>query len=358
MTEIMPGGAAAKRLSEFSVSRDNNFNLIRFVAAFLVLYGHSYPLSLGAGATDPLVSILGTTAGAFAVDIFFITSGFLVTASLLSRTNLRAFIWARVLRIYPALIVAVGFCVLVVGVYFTTEPVTDFLADPVTLKFVKRNTTLFSGVNYYLPGVFETLPFPKAINGSLWTLPYEVKAYTGLALLGATLFWFKRHFNRDYISIGVLAFAAALLLIHLSNHYWHFMDAQKTRLYSMFFIGAAFYMWRTRIKMSGALALAMFGLLFLAKGSNEVYFWVYTLCIAYLLFYIAYIPAGLVRNYNKIGDYSYGLYIYAFPVQQSVAAIIPGVQVSAMICWSFLFTLLLAVISWHLVEKPLLKFKV
>jgi peptidoglycan/LPS O-acetylase OafA/YrhL len=354
----MPGGATAKRLSEFSGSRDNNFNLIRFIAAFLVLYSHSYPLSLGAGATESLANVLGMTAGTFAVDVFFITSGFLVTASLLNRNNLRAFIWARVLRIYPALIVAVAFCVLVVGVYFTSEPVLAFLSDPVTLKFVKRNTTLFSGVKYYLPGVFETLPYAKAINGSLWTLPYEVKAYTGLTLLGATLFWFKRYFSRDYISVGVLVFAMTLLLIHLANHYGHFMDAQKTRLYSMFFIGAAYYVWRARIKLSGVVALAMLGLLFISKGSNDVFFWAYTLCIAYLLFYVAYIPAGLIRNYNKLGDYSYGLYIYAFPVQQSVAALMPGVQVWEMVGWSFLISLVLAVISWHQVEKPFLKFKV
>jgi len=81
------------------------------------------------------------------------------------------------------------------------------------------------------------------------------------------------------------------------------------------------------------------------------------LSIAYLLFFVAYIPAGQIRKYNRLGDYSYGLYIWAFPVQQSVAALIPGVSVVYMILISAAVSILLAIISWHIVERRALSLK-
>ena len=123
------------RLAEYVYSRDNNFNLLRFVAASLVLLSHSYPLSLGPDTPEPLVSSFGITLGGLAVDIFFITSGFLVAASLYSR-SLVAYLWARFVRIYPALVVAVLFCVFVVGMAFTTVGAAEYLTDSTTLKFL------------------------------------------------------------------------------------------------------------------------------------------------------------------------------------------------------------------------------
>jgi peptidoglycan/LPS O-acetylase OafA/YrhL len=72
---------------------------------------------------------------------------------------------------------------------------------------------------------------------------------------------------------------------------------------------------------------------------------------------MAYVPSGQIRNYNRLGDYSYGLYIWAFPVQQSIAALIPGVSVAYMIVISATVSIILAVISWHLVERRALNLK-
>lgn len=79
--------------------------------------------------------------------------------------------------------------------------------------------------------------------------------------------------------------------------------------------------------------------------------------IAYVLFYLVYVPVGQLRTFNQVGDYSYGVYIYAFPVQQSVAALLPGVSVIAMISISAVVTLLLAALSWHLLERRALRLK-
>lgn len=125
----------------------------------------------------------------------------------------------------------------------------------------------------------------------------------------------------------------------------------------MFFVGATFYVLREYIVLSSWLFWALVIGLLLAIGNQHVFFVVYVFSIAYILFYLAYVPSGLVRRYNQLGDYSYGIYIYAFPVQQSIAALIPGVSVSQMILISAATTILLAALSWHLLERQALSLK-
>lgn len=108
-------------ISNYTNTRDNNYNLIRFLAAVLVLFTHSFALTYGSGNAEPLRYSLGITWGTIAVDVFFVTSGFLIAGSFFKRGNLIAFGWARILRIYPALFVALLFCVFVVGLAFTSK---------------------------------------------------------------------------------------------------------------------------------------------------------------------------------------------------------------------------------------------
>ena len=129
----------SRALSTYTTSRDNNFNLIRFVAALLVLHSHSFALALGSGDAEPLRNTIGMTWGIIAVDIFFITSGFLITSSYFARNNLLFFAWARILRIYPALIAAILFCVFIVGLWFTTHSAWEYLTSGQTLKFLLKN---------------------------------------------------------------------------------------------------------------------------------------------------------------------------------------------------------------------------
>ena len=218
-------------LSKYTTSRDNNFNLIRFVAAVLVLYSHSYPLSRGPESVDHLASFIGMTWGTIAVDVFFVTSGFLITYSFFSRKNIIAFIWARILRIYPALIVAVIFCVFVVGLFFTTNTVSEYLFDPQTLKFFRRNITLFSGVKYELPGVFANNPYLHAVNGSLWTLPYEIKMYTYLGIMALTLVYIQKWLGKLTIPITFLSVAVISVTANVANHFLQYSSDEFIRLF-------------------------------------------------------------------------------------------------------------------------------
>jgi peptidoglycan/LPS O-acetylase OafA/YrhL len=124
-----------------------------------------------------------------------------------------------------------------------------------------------------------------------------------------------------------------------------------------FFAGATFHVLKERISLSRPLFWLLLVALLASVIDKRAFFVVYSLAAPYLLFYFAYVPAGFIRHYNRVGDYSYGVYIYAFPVQQSIAALIPHVSVLSMFLMSATITLMLAVLSWHLLERHALNLK-
>lgn len=347
----------ATALSTYANGRDNNFNLLRFIAACLVLFSHSFALVWGRGTPEPLKALLGMTWGSIAVDIFFITSGFLITASYLSRNNLLAFAWARILRIYPALVAATLFCVLVVGISFTTIGTREFLSHQLTLTYLAKNVILFFGVQDMLPGVFLDLPYRGAVNGSLWTLPVEVRMYALLACILGLAGWAGKRVAAMPCRNVVLAIAIFSIGLNICNDFRGSPLGHDVRLFSMFFVGAAFYVWRDRVRLYPAWAILGLIVLLLSSMSRPLFFLAYCLVLPFLVFYAAYVPAGLVREFNRLGDYSYGIYIYAFPVQQSLIHMVPAIKVPVMMIASLLITLLLAILSWHLIEKRCLQWK-
>ncbi len=160
-------------LAEYSNSTDNNFNLIRFLASVSVVLSHSYTVVYGTTKADPLWSTVRMTLGSVAVDVFFVTSGFLVTRSLMSRSSVRQFIRARMLRIFPAQVIAVLFTV--VALFFISDdpsPMTYF-RNSKTVSYVTKNISLVTGYWKSLPGVFSDNPYGDVVNAALWSLPYD-----------------------------------------------------------------------------------------------------------------------------------------------------------------------------------------
>lgn len=161
-----------------------------------MLYGHSYALSMGVnGSEDPvslrLIAYWGESLPSLAVDLFFVASGFLVTASYCQRNDFYAFTEARLLRIFPGLIVAVLLCVFVVGPISTTASLSDYFASPSTFSYFKHNVFLLNGIQFDLPSVFTSNPYPGSVNGSLWTLPIEFWMYVFVAVLGGCVQFFR-----------------------------------------------------------------------------------------------------------------------------------------------------------------------
>jgi peptidoglycan/LPS O-acetylase OafA/YrhL len=344
------------KLPDLAVGRDNNFNLIRLTAALAVLIAHCIPLATGREANFRLGHYLGISLGTVAVDIFFITSGFLVTGSLLTNRNTIKFISARILRIYPALLVMLLLTTTILGTYFTHLQWADYLTSKETASYILKNSTLFTGVSLTLPGVFETNPHKGAVNGSLWTMPYEVWMYGALIFIWLAPRVIPR-FRLRMFKAAIIALATSSLAAYIAMEPYGHSYYQPVRLFSMFFVGASYCVLRDRLRLTPAIFWLAVSALTISTLDKHVFHITYGLTLAYLLIYAAYVPAGRIRSFNQMGDYSYGIYIYAFPVQQSVAALLPGISIEGMLLTSLSATVALASLSWHLVEKPALAMK-
>jgi peptidoglycan/LPS O-acetylase OafA/YrhL len=265
-----------------------------------------------------------------------------------------------VLRIFPALLVMVLLVVFGLGLYFTTVPFSSYFTDTRTYLFLVKNSTLIAGFARELPGVFAGNPLPNVVNGSLWSMPYEVRMYALLTILwvGARLAKERRFLVFEYALVSIaLAAGVWKLYGHSSADSIMTEEGLLPRLLFAFFSGAAFYVLKERISLSRPLFWLLLVALLASTIDKRAFFIVYSLAVPYLLFYFAYVPAGFIRHYNRVGDYSYGVYIYAFPVQQSVVALIPHVSVLSMFLLSATITLTLAVLSWHLLERRALNLK-
>lgn len=340
--------------SQSNDARENNFNLLRVLAAFAVLYSHSYALTDGKGLTEPFRAFLGMSLGGLAVDVFFVVSGFLVCSSLLRRQSTWDFIKGRSYRIFPALIVMVVLTVLLLGPLLTSLSLMEYLVHRDTFKYFYKNTTLIGGVTYKLPGVFEVNPYPQAVNGSLWTLPEELRMYASLLGLWMVA-GFLRQPRAETMRLTVLLVAAVAIGWRCYEIFSGDVSGPTARLLGMFFAGAALQvLWRPQL-----LRWRFFGLcsilLLTAAVDKRVFALAVTLLLPYWVLFLAYVPSGRIRSYNRCGDYSYGLYLYAFPIQQAVAACVPGIGLWPMVGVATMVTLVLAVASWHLVEMPALE---
>lgn len=345
-----------RMLSDCVYSRDNNLNLIRFVAASAVLVSHSYALVAGTGHAEPFRQTLGKTLGSMSVDIFFIVSGLLVAASFDRTRDWLDYALARVLRIWPALIVAMIFCVFFVGLSFTTLTPVEYLSNPDTYLYLVRNMILFAGVEHYLPGVFLDNPYIGAVNGSLWTLPHEVRLYVvllGVFVLGSLL---EERYSKFRLDLTVFSGFTLLTLVLVSKILMGENISNTLSLSVFFFSGVTLFLFRDHVKISwraGALLLLVLAAAYAVGKFLLAYYFV----LPYLILVAAYLPHGKILEFNRFGDYSYGVYIYAFPIQQLLINIQPTWSVFQNIIGSFVLTLVLAIGSWHLVEHPMLRYK-
>jgi peptidoglycan/LPS O-acetylase OafA/YrhL len=243
------------------------------------------------------------------------------------------------------------------GPFLTSWPLSAYLTDAGTYGYLLKCATLVSGVWYNLPGVFADNPFKSAVNGSLWSLPYEIRMYAIVVMVWLCCRRIQSIGGRTFL-IAIVSTTLAAGLFVLARHIDGLPADQFVTLFFMFFSGAACFLLKEQIALShGWFCFCAMALLSSALVGPRAFFVVYLLTIAYSVLYLAYIPSGPVRAYNRVGDYSYGVYIYAFPVQQSVAALIPGVSVLLLFFISVCITLSLAVLSWHLLERWALGFK-
>ena len=340
-------------IAKLDQNRENNFDFIRFVAAAMVIFSHTYAV-LKDNSSEPLSGATGfITFGSLAVEIFFIVSGYLVCKSLLMRSSPLAFVEARILRVFPALIICCALCTLLLGPILTRLPLGEYFGAAQTWHYLFDNATLLK-LQWFLPGVFEHNPLPGVVNGSLWTLPTEFKMYLVLLAAGLIVLPFPSQRERVLLVMvaGCFVFAhityPGRLVSHVSN------DALPLIL--MFLAGNLLYLLRRAIPVSIWILAVAWGLAYAAR--QTAFFPVfYYMLLPYSIIVIALHPRLNLHAFGKYGDFSYGLYLYGFPVKQTIVAINAQWSSLQLFTLAFPLTLLLAVASWHLVEARAMRFK-
>lgn len=342
----------SRRLSSCLEGRDNNFNLLRFGAATAVFVSHC-PGIAGLG----IISI-STLLGYVAVNAFFLISGFLVASSLYARKSILKFGVSRVLRVYPALLLAVLYSVFAIGMNLSSLTIPGYISDPLTLDYTVKNMLQWlRPVPLMLPGLDW-----DPVNATLWTLPYELDMYLLLALCGSLAFAFHGRFAKlVWLIYGVAVFAASTL--YFADYSFNFdgyglgSHRNYLRFLSMFGIGVLMFLLRDRIVLKGRYVLAIIVIIILSSPLRIAFVTLAYSSLGYVLLYLAYVPGGLLRSFNRLGDYSYGVYIFGYPTQRAVMVWWPEINVIELFLISFGITLLIAVASWHCLERPALHLK-
>lgn len=335
-------------LMDGSASGNDNFLVLRLIAASLVIYGHRMISTQAPGTPDVFAWMGEGDAGGLAVDVFFVASGFMIAGSYLRRRHLLDFLWARVLRIYPAYLACLLGCAYVLGAFYTDLPVVAYWRLHEVAHYVSRNAQLSHGMIWTLPGVFTDNPKGDMVNGSIWTLPAEVRMYLWVALLGGLgILGRRRWCNAALLALFVwgLLMPARIPMVPI-DIYRH--------LAAYFALGVFCYVNRDYVP-TGWPVVVVLALLAWLVHATALYPFVFGLALTAFVFAFAY--ATPWYGFNRMGDFSYGLYLWGFPLQQAVARHFPYAAPLQNAALAWFAAMALAVVSWHLIEKPCLKLK-
>ncbi len=366
----LPGGSVTKRntLADAYSGRRNSLNLLRLVLATTVVLSHS--ISLGGYGTENFLH--WSTAGTLAVYGFFGISGFLITQSALHHRPGR-YLWHRFLRIFPAFWVCLIVTALVFGWLGWIHSghscgFSCYLKEPNgPLRYIFHNGWLRID-QLSIAGTLRGVPFLPVWNGSLWTLFYEFICYLLIGLL-AVVGLLRRSWV--VVVLGVLVWMAEFVIMAVPkfnahiNAFHHSDEAKLVALVPVFLTGSALYLFRDKVPDSGWIAIgcvAVFACSILLPIGNGTPAYTLTRADAFapllaypLLWLGAHLPWPWIASRN---DYSYGVYIYAFPAGQLLA--IWGVYRWGYVPYTLMTALLvapLAAASWWLIEKRALSLK-
>jgi peptidoglycan/LPS O-acetylase OafA/YrhL len=327
----------------------NNVGTLRLLGALAVLFGHSFVLAGGAHARDPLSDVTRDVVPyhmglpGVGVAMFFVISGYLVTQSYQRRGNLIAYAEARLLRIYPALIVAVGVAI-ALGLAITTTAAGSYLTSRWTVSYGIHGASLYD-LRWTLPGVFGSNPSPS-VNGSLWTLPVELRMYVLVAIAGVLGAVGRR------TAFNLLA--AAIVVAGLAWPGSPVLAKPDHQQIAVFFLAGAFlYVNRDVLRLTGRGAIVAVVAAAVA-GLTGAYPLVFAFTFAYVILWIGMANPVRLPNLAARGDFSYGAYLYAFPVTQLWIQLLDPGSPWVVAALAFVTTMPLAAASWHLIERPAL----
>ena len=326
----------------------NSFGVIRLAMAVAVLISHSYFFVSGDSTTEPLVWLTGHSLGEHAVQVFFVLSGILVTESLLRSRGAINFFCGRCLRIFPGLIVCVALTALVLGPLVSQRSVAVYFSDPQWAAYVVKTILLVTGAAT-LPGTFGELPAAGLVNMSLWTLKYEVICYLGLGAIGVAGL-LRERFRMPATAILAVVLCGIYLRAPDQAHAVGLVD--HVRYFALYFgMGTLVCLLKDYIPVVRWVTLPLLALFLASVGMP----WAELTCavfLAYATIVAATFSFGSLRAWCNRHDVSFGVYIYAAPIQQALLLAFPGFGPLTLSAMALAISALFARLSWDYIEKP------
>ncbi len=324
--------------------RDNNFNLLRFIFATLVIVSHAPDLQDGDRSNELLFRLSGSISfGELAVDSIFILSGFLIVKSWMGRPHVGSFLVSRILRIYPGFIAASLLSAFIVGpLYGTADYFPQFWWGGFVMGLSRLELIVASPV-------FAGTAYPF-LNGAIWTIPYEFQHYLLVLLSGVAGLFGRRHL---WPAVFVMS---ALVHMLASVGVVSFSGAVYVRFLMAFSAGCCFYLYREVLPWTPALArvaLLLFAACLFFEPLAEP-----GLCLFWGYAILHYAHAGTAcTGFNRLPDVSYGIYLYAWPINKILLWHFPELNIYLTMVLVGVLSILAGAISWYVVEKPFLQLK-
>lgn len=325
----------------------NCLNFLRLLFAWMVILSHAWRLT---GRSDPLERFpqQGESLGSLAVNAFFIISGFLITASWMTGRGGEHYLRSRVLRIVPGFAVALIVSALIAAVAAGEE-------GPSYLQSLPKNRFLMSLL--LLDGnvlnnnhAFANNVYSNAVNGSLWTIPFEFNCYLAVAFLGSLGLLIRRRFVAVIVLVSLVVYSTQVFLNKDTMYEW-------SRFATMFGFGAMFWIFRDRIPRNVGLAALSTVILLAAFFIRHGLMLVWPLAGSYLVFYIGFNAPSWMRRIGKTNDISYGVYLYAFPLQQLLYRLSPGMTIATHLAIASGLAIGFGWGSWLFIERPASRWK-
>lgn len=323
-----------------NVRYTNNFDFLRFFAAASIIFSHCFALYLG--YSNVFLFDWHLLVGQTGLAILLVISGYLITQSWDKKPLVRQFLWKRSLRIVPGLIISISMIMLIIGPLNTTFSIGEYFENLTSLS-------TWAAVPFYTNGgaigIFTNNPVTY-VNAPLWTIPVEFGLYILVAFLGIIGIMKKRFVMLPFILITALAWIT-------------FYDSpvlNKIRFAIYFFLGSFLYMNRDKIKYRWWIGLLLVIPVLLTMGTEYMFIFAF-IAIPYIVILVAYANIPRLSGFGKWGDPSYGMYIYTYPIQQTILNFWPSIEIWQFIALSFGCAIPVAYLSWHLVEKRALSLK-
>lgn len=336
---------ARLKVADVISKRNNNLSISKFIAACLVIISHAYPLCLGKDAGDFLVSISNGQIGlgGLAVGVFFFSGGLFIARSVEKNKEARKYFYARVIKIFPPLILVIVTSIIVFGLFFSTLKLLPFLLNKGTWIYL-LNAILIP--IHSLPGVFVNNIYGDVVNGALWTLPVEFACYI------AVFIGYKINILTKKISlIWAMLLAVAFFAFNYSGNIMLLSVSYYIQPVIIFGVGVLYYIFREDIiinKNYGILSFVLFilSIIFGIGRVGQILFFPY--CFMCLIMATKQCSVEVA----KLGNLSYGIYLVGFPIQQALVAINGGsMDVYMNMSMALMLSIVIAIFVYFLVEK-------